>query len=384
MSLTDFSRENIINNPEIELVDIDEENKLELYSYKECSRDSSSFIKQCRGLVYHNGELLMKAYSYVDEYTPNEIKGSRPLGDRKEYTFFPSYEGALLRLFYLNEKWYLSTHRKLDAFNSRWGSQSSFGVFFTRALLHDSLLNPKLAELFKSPGSDEITDENAYEIFLSSLDKTKQYAFLLRSTENRIVSHTSMMEPHLYHVGTFSSPAKESENEDIGVKHPEQLTFPDVDSLANYVNSSDSKKIQGVIGFTQTSQIRIINPEYKRRFELRGNQPNLHVRYFELRNEPEKFKDFLNLYPSLDSWRHQVEGAIDYLTNKIHGAYVQRYIRKEYVVLPQKLFVIMGKCHKWYLEDRYNRKVYPENVLDIINCEKPYDLYLLTTVFLNR
>ena len=46
-----------------------------------------------------------------------------------------AHEGSLLRAFCVNDTWYITTHRKLDAFRSKWASRQSFGAQFVESLV---------------------------------------------------------------------------------------------------------------------------------------------------------------------------------------------------------------------------------------------------------
>ncbi|NDG32425.1 hypothetical protein EB118_20415, partial [bacterium] len=61
-------------------------------------------------------------------------------------SFYDSYEGALIRMFYYKNKWYLSTNRKLDAYRSKWASKESFGSYFFKALVNAVESNNELRE----------------------------------------------------------------------------------------------------------------------------------------------------------------------------------------------------------------------------------------------
>ena len=68
-SINMFSRANIVaQESKIRLVDSDEETGLDLFCYNRCFNDEDNFVKQCRGLVYHGDTLVLKAFSYTDEY----------------------------------------------------------------------------------------------------------------------------------------------------------------------------------------------------------------------------------------------------------------------------------------------------------------------------
>ena len=107
----------------------DDDQYLQIYSYKFCDNDSTNEIKNCRGLVFNGDTLVSKSLGFTQEYndTQKDFVMSQNI-DFKKVKFFSSEEGTFIRLFYTNDKWYLSTHRKLNAFNSRWGSENSSSV----------------------------------------------------------------------------------------------------------------------------------------------------------------------------------------------------------------------------------------------------------------
>ena len=102
---------------------VDENEDLELYHFNYDYEYGDSNLK-LKGVVVdkstkeivcttsiHNIEYDVQNISYVPNIT--EI-------DWKKSLVMISHEGCFLRVFYHNGKWYISTHRKLDANNSRW------------------------------------------------------------------------------------------------------------------------------------------------------------------------------------------------------------------------------------------------------------------------
>ena len=65
------------------------------------------------------------------------------------------------------------------------------------------------------------------------------------------------------------------------------------------------------------------------------------------------------------------ETCISNITDIILEAYINRYIRKQYVVLPLEQFIIMSEVHKWHMTDVDNHKVRREIVLQKINEQTP-------------
>jgi hypothetical protein len=131
----------------------DDDGILQIYSYKECNDQSTDKLKQSRGLIFCGDKFLFPSIGY----TPDCVIGDGNV-QKEEYIselirnhgsylqFFSSTEGTLLRVFYYN-KWYISTHRKLDAYQSKWGNSSvSFGKTMEEALTTINLTKDSLLE----------------------------------------------------------------------------------------------------------------------------------------------------------------------------------------------------------------------------------------------
>ena len=102
------------------------------YCYDNCDNNSLNDLKLVRGLIYKNNKPFIKSFGYTPEYTintvPDDVKQSIT-NNFQNLRFFYSLEGTLLRLYWndINDKWYISTHKKLNARNSRWGSSKTYG-----------------------------------------------------------------------------------------------------------------------------------------------------------------------------------------------------------------------------------------------------------------
>ena len=113
----EFNRANIeALGSHVHLVDSDEDSKLDMFCYVKCDESDNSLLKQCRGVVFNGNDLVMKAFPYTTEYNHTEVEEiSTALGTFSDWTFYEAYEGALVRLFHFGGKWFVSTHRKLNA-----------------------------------------------------------------------------------------------------------------------------------------------------------------------------------------------------------------------------------------------------------------------------
>ena len=98
----------------------------------------------------------MQAFPYTIEYSHTDRKNIQNLEkDLPNCLFFDSHEGALIRVFHFGDRWYTSTHRKLNAFRSKWASRESFGTLFKKALEEQENSNENFKNFVKK-GDDNI------------------------------------------------------------------------------------------------------------------------------------------------------------------------------------------------------------------------------------
>lgn len=361
----------VCKNDNIRLVDSDEETGLELYCYNTCNNEESTFIKQSRGLVIHNGELVMKAFSYTDEYSYRDVETvSSVIENMSEWNFFTAYEGALLRLFYFSGRWFLSTHRKLNAFRSKWASRESFGALFKKALERESEIN----ESFQSSLGE---GDNILVRFENTLDKAKQYMFLLRNfSDNRIVCDVpGENESLVYHVGTFVD-GKLSLTDKVFLSKPMSHVFSSISDITEYIEKSvDPTKVQGVICFGPNGkQIKIMHDRYVKMFQTRGNEPSIKFRYLQVRMNKEMTEMLYKLYPECKNTFDDYERTLFDVARSIYRAYVQRFIKKRYVTVPVEEYQVIKDCHSWHLSNREGNRISLDCVIQMLNKQSATNL----------
>lgn len=350
------------------IVCIDGDDYLELWNYTESDNNSDPMIKESRGLIKDKeGNTICKSFGYTDEYTSDDILDEG--FEWNNWTWFYSYESTLLRLFHHKDRWYLSTHKKLDAFKSRWSCKQTFGDLFV----------DYMNEIFNHP--------QVMEYLTSHLDVSNRYFFILKSNpQNRIVCHSyfHQRKSRVLLAGWFKEDGEfvfhsPDDTDSIVLKQiqaPERIEH-DGSSLKEKILQLNIFQYQGIIGFNKTnhSTIKILHPEYKRLYDIRGNNPNLRFRYLELRNDPEKVKLLYYLYPKYSELFDEYENTLFKIARLIYKYYVQRYIRKLYITLPKEEYGLMKKCHEWYMKDRSHHRIFTQTILDFMSEESPLTLY---------
>ena len=188
------------------------------------------------------------------------------------------------------------------------------------------------------PDYNKETDgENVIDLFANKiLDQNKQYMFLLlNNKENRIVCEASE-NAKIFHVGTFVD-GNLSMSEDICIPYPKKHTFENIDDLLNYVYKVNYKHLQGVIVFAPNNlQFKIFNIDYQYLYNVRGNEPSIKFRYIQVRMNKDFNESLHYLYPEFSKQFEDYENHIYDIAGDITNAYIERFIKKNYVTVPNE------------------------------------------------
>ncbi len=374
----------------VRLVDSDPDNKLDIYCYVRCTPNTDGTVKSCRGVITQENNVILQTYPYTPEYGTGDLDTVQKstASDISDVRVFDAHEGSLLRLFCVNSKWYLTTHRKLDAFRSKWASRQSFGEQFLEALTAEYENNDDFKNRMDGVTQDEafsvhtikdstsFVENTLFNKFCTSLDKTKCYCFLVRNTaENRIVCKNPS-RPTMYSAGTFKLEDFDyfSLDEDTGIPNAQEHKFENWSQLTEHVNSLSEDELQGVIVFSGKNHAKIFNENYMDYFNIRGNEPSIKFRYLQLRMDKEKTDKLYALYPRHTDTFEEYENVLYNVSKLVYDAYVQRFIKKKYVTLPKEQYTIMRSCHSWHLEDRVKHRISLRKVIELMNKQEPTSL----------
>lgn len=349
---------------------------LDLFCYTKCDNDDNAFLKKCRGLVYSGDKLVFQGFAYSNDYNHTERDAiAEIVTNFDQWSFFSAHEGAVLRMFNHEGQWFLSTHRKLNAFRSKWSTRDSFGTLFKRALEARTESSPAFNDLLGEEDGVNVLDR-----FQKTLDPAKQYMFLLCNNEDNRIVCTPPEYPAVYHVGTFIDGALVM-CENTGIPYPESHTFADIDDVLDYVDSEiDYTQLQGVVGFgPNNQQIKIDHSDYQELFRARGNEASIPFRYLQVRMNRKTTNALYHLYPKMIPRFEDYENTLYDIAQFILNAYIQRFINKVRVKVPYEEFQVIRECHSWYLEERKNEKddkskrcsVKSRKVISVLNKQPP-------------
>lgn len=324
----------------MELTDFDQDYKI--YSYRSDGTHDKDELKKLRGMIFTHSDKLIHSTYYTNEYTVDELDKVKV--DYDNSVFAVSEEGTMIRLFYNEFRgvWSISTQRKLDAFQSKWGEGgTSFGEYFEQALTFHSLTCLDL---------------------VNQMDVGRVYVFFLRTSENTkiVCKEPTGSDPRLFYIG--SSPVgdstmtpPQSESEFSTLPRPTLLSIKNEEDLLNHILKSDCFRDQGVLIYDKckdTTYTKIYSRNYAIYKEIRGNEPSIFYRYLQVRDDKASVQKMYELYPESIELFKQWDGCARAIIKSIHNAYMDRYVQKEFTMLSPAIHYILKESHKRYVESR--------------------------------
>ena len=284
-----------------------------------------------KDVLVTNGRIIWEiVWDKCNELAERDLRSA--INDAVRVTY--AVEGVTIYVFYHENKWYTCTNRKIDAFKSFWARKElTFGLTFAK----------KLALAYDHPlkDDDDITPAKAADLYNAVLDKNVRHVFISPfSYSERIGSKGKLQTPVLIKSFTLDGQEAPLTNPRLA---PETVEYERPSDVFNTVRDIDPDYHQGVIITTPTGDVKILNAEYQRRYDLRGNSPSLRARYLGIRRTP-LAEPFLVLYPEVDAG--SIEVAISDLTQKLA---MMAKDRREYdMKVDRRYAIILDIVERWF------------------------------------
>jgi len=265
-----------------------------LLKYDQIRSDMTlSIVRECRGIILdefseYNPVCVpfFKFGNYGESYVP-EI-------DWDTARFVEKLDGSLVKLWYHNEKWRVSSNGEIDARNANISS----------ALLKDSI-QTDIYTLFNEAWSKT-------KINFDELDKNYTYMFELTSPHNRIVVRYD--ETTIRHIGTRNINTLQECDMDIGIAKPRTFAF---NTLENCIESAKNLGYneEGYIVVDQHfNRIKVKSPLYVALNHIsQGVTTYSNIVEIIQRNEQ---SEFLAYFPEFHEAFDKISSGIDTFTTK--------------------------------------------------------------------
>lgn len=354
------------------VVILDRDDSRTLEHYDVCTEDSAPDVKRARGVVRDGANVICQSFGYTPEYEARDPAWRALVQDCiQNCTIFRSEEGTLLRLYFHQGVWRLSTHKRLDAFESRWSSARSFGELFVEALEH----------FFATGGELPVEDKrDVFDRFCDSLDRESVFAFLLRTNGDTKIVCRPPEKPTIFFAGRFYHGLR-CEGNPTPIPFPLRVRFATADELEAYVLSLDPLAHQGVIVFpTDQTVFKVLAPGYSEYAAVRGQEPSLFRAYLRIRRSDEDLARFLTAFPERRNQWIGYEDQIVALGKLVHRYYVRRFIRKETLVVNKNYFYVMRLAHQWHCANRDANVVTLQKILELLDEQPAHFLFTLLSI----
>lgn len=283
-----------------------------------------NIIRECNGLIMEKDTFKIICYTFNKCLEDSSLDESL---DTDNLYVEPALEGTLMRLYYYNNKWNISTKKCIDASKSKWLSEKSFYDLFLECL-----------------GNYNI-DEN--------LTTTNCYSFILTHPENNIVIKYS--NPQLYHISTRDLLNLNEIDATIGIvklnrQSVEKEYLPIL--IGQLLNDSNLSYEGYILIDTKYNRQKLKTFIYKKARDIWGNTNNRFMRFLELRKDLNMLNEYLTYYPCDKDNFINYEDKISYLANDILKYYMLKHVNKENIKIPFYFSKIIYKLHGDFFKNR--------------------------------
>lgn len=309
---------------------------------------NDDFERSIRGHVFDNNKLILKSLPYAVDYKPemeNEILSL------ENYDITLMKEGSIIRVFFYKNKWFITTHRKLNAYKSKWGKQS-FGEIFEKNI--NKKFNKDLVE------------------FCDDLNKNYSYIFLIGTTEETRFVSPQYDDVILLH--TMDKQGNQIIDENFKDYYSKKMSFNNFEEIKDYVENNIKYPFDESTGIFLSSKncnensYKIYNSEYLRLYALRNNLPSIMFAYLHhIFNEKNK-QEFRKLYDKFSSEFDNYDREIKHIAKDLQNKYFNRYVKKQEFIVSKYEHNILYHIHKIYLETR--TPITTDHVIQALQCDK--------------
>ena len=326
------------------------------YKKEKLNDDNYNTLGRFRSLVYDKKQNRVISYFPPKSQKSIHLYNNETMKYDSEYDFEEFFEGTMISLFWYDiiDDWEITTRSNIGARCSFKPNGTNFRTLFLETL-------------------------NNMKIELSDFDKELCYTFVLQHNKNRIV--TPINENRVILVDMFMCGVENKiykwTREDFykcykeKIKNSENIIVPETWKLDyKFVLNNLQKapyQFMGYIHHNNKERIKLRNENYEYVRHLKGNNPKIQYRYYNLRNN-NLVKDYLRYFPEHKKEFADFRNKLHKYTRQLFQCYISCYIKKE---KPLKEYDYKFKTHMYYLHEKYKselkNKGFHINMNEVIN-----------------
>jgi hypothetical protein len=288
--------------------------------------------KQANGLIFDKESkkiVCMSQNKLTDIYTFDQV--SELAQSNRDIRIEYCEDGTIIRLYYYGGKWNTATTRCIDASSSFWTSSKNFDTMFW-----------------------ECFDRN----LLTNLDTGFTYVFVLLHRENRIVvKHNVNMLVYISRINnsTYIEDYTNQFRNVYGIKRPKIMSYDEFSILSRNINNYDCKFKRGILIKVYNVNTKLWSvfkydfESYKIVKSIRGNVPQIRMRYLELLSKPESLQLLEQFYSEHNFMFTFIKASLLKLVKTVYKLYVESHIKHTVQVDDSNLyFRTLRQLHAQY------------------------------------
>jgi len=265
----------------------------------------------------------------------------------------PYLEGFVVRIYYFEDNWFISTNKCLDAYTSNYNSEKSFGDMFEEILKsyieRDYVENDIELDIEKGLN---LTDE-----FLGNLDKECCYFILVGHPELKTTIKINSPYMYLLYATKYIDGCLNIIN-----------NIPFIPSIHNISCSSMNKtsienENKGFVLETYNRRYVWFKPSFKY-IRKRNSHKSMASFILDLMDDKKQCQEYFEIYPEHQKYLQEINDAKVEFCKEAHQLYITRHIRKTFIETSNK------SLH-YFVSDKAN-----ENNLFAIYLQKRQRMFL--------
>lgn len=272
-------------------IKMQEDDNFILLKYDQINSDfSNDIVKECRGIILDKNNLKVVCFPFIKFFNVDEPNADNI--DWNSARVQEKIDGSIMKLWYYNEKWHLSTNGCINADNAELSFKTDKYKTFS--------------DLFW-----DVFDKRT----LDRLNKNYTYMFELVSPYNRVVVEYKKLD--LYYIGTRDNITMEELEENIGIKKPIQYKLNNEEEVKRAASELKLDHEGYVVVDKYYHRVKIKSPLYVKAHYMVSSGFNANKIIDLIReNEQEEFLAYFPYYrPDIQFIEDRIQNYTDKITN---------------------------------------------------------------------
>lgn len=296
--------------------------------------------RMCRSIVLNaeNGTLMAFSPPSTIPYNP----------DLETVLCTEMMEGTLINLFYDHERgeWEIFTRTRIGADNSFYRTQYDLDHGNDKLVM---VGYPQLTycDMFKHTLGLQSFNSLNDSIYIANLPKENTYCFILQHPNNTLTIHH--VQPRLILVAVYT--IKENVVSMLNFDTYVQYLMPSVPVFLPRKFDEIDVNLTGVgliVYYSNGERSAVMNPNYEKLREFRGNHPNLHYQFLLLK-KTKQIGEYIKMFPWITEYFNEFQAQYVAVINNVHQTFIEKFVMRKNKVFPKKYNV---------LADRIQRQIY--------------------------